>query len=84
MAGQTFGDLAFFFDDGIVLALVNRRTGVCTVTPPPQTVVSNRVSLAHASVMTSTGAILSPSVRLWDMLIEAHAVSLQIICAHAR
>ena len=37
LAGRTFGDLAFFFDDGIVIALINRRTGVCTVTPPPET-----------------------------------------------
>jgi hypothetical protein len=40
LAGQTFGDLSFWFDDAIVLALVNRRTGLCEITPDPNTVVS--------------------------------------------
>ena len=39
LAGQTFGDLAFFFDDAIVFGLVNRRTGRAQITPPPGTLV---------------------------------------------
>ena len=40
LAGQTFGDLPFWFDDAIVMGLVHRRTGQCEITPDPSTVVS--------------------------------------------
>ena len=40
LAGLRVGDLALRFADGIVLGLLNRRTGKCQVVPPASTTVS--------------------------------------------
>ena len=42
LAGRTFGELAFLFDDAIVIALINRRTGACSITPPPSTLARSQ------------------------------------------
>ena len=44
LTGQQFGDLCFWFDDAIVMGIVNRRTGSCQITPDPTTVVSIRLT----------------------------------------
>lgn len=46
LIGQQFGDLCVWFDDAIVMGLVNRRTGACQITPDPTTVVIIHVSFA--------------------------------------
>ena len=49
LAGQTFGELCFWFDDAIVMGLVNRRSGACQITPDPTTMVSDCRSMQLTS-----------------------------------
>lgn len=39
LVGQPFGHLARYFADGLVLGLLDRSTGKCTVAPPADTAV---------------------------------------------
>ena len=40
LVGTRFGDLVFRFSDGLVLGLLNRRSGACDIAPPADTLVS--------------------------------------------
>ena len=40
LVGTKFGDLVFRFSDGLVLGLLNRRSGACDIAPPADTLVS--------------------------------------------
>ena len=48
LVGLRFGDLALRFADGIVLGLLNRRTGQCQIAPPACTTVSGSGCLSPA------------------------------------
>lgn len=39
LVGTKFGDLVYRFADGIVLGLLNRRSGACDIAPPAETLV---------------------------------------------
>ena len=47
LVGTQFGDLVCRFSDGLVLGLLNRRSGACDIAPPAETLVS---SLKHPLV----------------------------------
>ncbi len=57
LIGQQFGDLRFWFDDAIVMGLVNRRTGACQITPEPTTVVSIQASVHQLSNSSGCHAV---------------------------
>lgn len=70
LAGQTFADLAFWFDDAIVMGLVNRRTGICRITPDPTTMVGDGRPLAAWS------CLLGPLTAPHTSCVQAAAGSL--------
>lgn len=39
LVGTKFGNLVYRFADGIVLGLLNRRSGACDIAPPAETLV---------------------------------------------
>ena len=52
LVGTQYGDLVCRFSDGLVLGLLNRRSGACDIAPPAETLVSwchQPTSLIHAS-----------------------------------
>ena len=53
LVGQPFGHLARYFSDGLVLGLLDRSTGKCTVAPPADTAV--RLSLLRVGVSGLAG-----------------------------
>ena len=46
LVGTRFGDLALRFADGLVLGLLNRRSGQCDIAPPADTLVRSAASLS--------------------------------------
>ena len=40
LVGTQYGDLVSRFSDGLVLGLLNRRSGACDISPPAETLVS--------------------------------------------
>jgi hypothetical protein len=43
LVGMQFGNLALRFADGLVLGLLNRRSGGCKIAPPAETQVCARL-----------------------------------------
>jgi len=43
LVGTKFGDLVYRFSDGLVLGLLNRRSGACDIAPPADCLVSHHM-----------------------------------------
>ena len=61
LVGTRFGDLVFRFSDGLVLGLLNRRSGACDIAPPADTLVGPASSATGYAGMAEAASMLCPA-----------------------
>lgn len=64
LVGTQFGDLVCRFSDGLVLGLLNRRSGACDIAPPAETLVSSHKCSYHLSASSSSCVTFSAVIWL--------------------
>ena len=61
LVGTKFGELVYRFSDGLVLGLLNRRSGACDIAPPAETVVRRPLRLPNGCLHKKSGPALRSS-----------------------